>query len=304
MRSAVDGFSVFRDAVAIQGWVFGDDGPPPALEYRPRVGPPHRFAPAWFASDDVAAVHGEAARGCRFDVVLPGLGRDGHGTLWAVSGGDDVELLATLGDGLRSPADEVADTFIRAIRMAELPRVLEIGSRARSGTTHRDKLPPQTRYSGCDIMAGPNVDVVCDAHALSTAFPAGEFDAVMAYSVLEHLLMPWKFVLELNHVMAPGALGLFCTHQCWPLHDAPWDYWRFSDRAWAGLLNEATGFEIVAAAMGDPAHIVAANRRETTAFGWAPAGFLTSNVLFRKTGETALRWPVDLARIATDPYPV
>ena len=167
----------------------------------------------------------------------------------------------------------------------------------------RNWVPAGWGYSGFDIAAGPNVDVVGDAHALSRSYEPGRFDAVMAFSVLEHLLMPWKFVIELNRVLKPGALGLFTTHQCWPLHDQPWDFWRYSDMAWTGLLNPATGFEIIAAKMGEPAYIVAQKCAPATAFSSQAQGALASFVLFRKTGETTLQWPVELADITATSYP-
>jgi len=152
-------------------------------------------------------------------------------------------------------------------------------------------------------MAGPNVDQIGDAHELSIIFPLKRFDAVMSLSVLEHLLMPWKFVIELNRVLNIGAIGLFTTHQCWPVHDAPWDFWRFSDRSWTSLLNRFTGFEIIETAMGEPAFVVAQRCHTVTNFGFHQGGFLASNVLFRKVSETTLTWPVGLTDILSSSYP-
>ena len=207
------------------------------------------------------------------------------------------------GRPIGDPAHALSARFQALLAGQPRGRLLEVGSRARSGNVRRGLAPPGWGYSGFDIMAGPNVDVVGDAHALSRHYPAGCFDAVMAYSVLEHLLMPWKFVIELNRVLKPGAVGLFTTHQCWPLHDEPWDFWRFSDRAWTALLNPATGFEIIEARMGEPAFIVAARCHPATAFAETPAGALASFVLFRKVGGTTLEWPVELGAITRTSYP-
>ena len=208
-----------------------------------------------------------------------------------------------LGNAVGDPAHVLSGQF-RSMLDAALPgRLLEVGARARSGVVRRDWVPAGWSYSGFDIAAGPNVDVVGDAHALSGYYAAEEFSAVMALSVLEHLLMPWKFVIELNRVMKPGAIGLFTTHQCWPIHDQPWDFWRFSDTAWTGLLNAATGFEIIAARMGEPAFLVAQRCSSTTAFPEGVAGALASFVMFRKIGPTGLEWPVDLGDILQTNYP-
>ena len=222
--------------------------------------------------------------------------------LIGLHGAPDVRI-GDLGAALNDPAHAVATRFQSMLAQAPPGRLLEVGARARSGIVRRDLVPPGWEYSGFDIAAGPNVDVLGDAHQLSRHYPAQHFDAVSAYSVLEHLLMPWKFVIELNRVLKPGALGLFTTHQCWPLHDQPWDFWRFSDQAWAALLNPATGFEIIEARMGEPAFIVANKCHAQTAFAEVPAGALASFVLFRKTGETGLDWNVDLGAITKTSYP-
>lgn len=211
--------------------------------------------------------------------------------------------LEHLGAPIADPAHALTGQFRAMLAKAQPGALLEVGSRARSGIARRDWAPPGWGYSGFDIVSGPNVDIVGDAHALSRHYPEEEFDAVMAFSALEHLLMPWKFVVELNKVLKPGALGLFTTHQCWPVHDAPWDFWRFSDTAWTGLLNSATGFEIIEARLGEPAYVVAERCSPTTAFAQRPDAYLASLVLFRKIGATALEWPVELADITDTRYP-
>jgi hypothetical protein len=45
-------------------------------------------------------------------------------------------------------------------------KLLELGSRARSGNVVEFG---QVDYTGVDIMAGPNVDIVADVHYLSEA---------------------------------------------------------------------------------------------------------------------------------------
>ncbi len=88
------------------------------------------------------------------------------------------------------------------------------------------------------------------------------------------------------------------------MHDQPWDFWRFSNRAWDGLLNRMTGFEIIEAAMSEPAYVVAQRCHPVTNFGLQQSGFLASNVLFRKIGPTALEWPVSLADTISTSYPI
>jgi hypothetical protein len=165
----------------------------------------------------------------------------------------------------------------------------------------KDLIPESWLYTGFDILPGENVDVVGDAHHLSKLLPNGRFRAVWALSVLEHILMPWKLVVELNKVMELGGVGYFHTHQTWPLHDRPWDFWRFSSDAWTGLLNSRNGFEIIDAQMGEPAFVVANRWRPVVDFG--EGGCLASTVMFRKISDTILTWDVDPADLLVKRYP-
>ena len=247
------------------------------------------------------------ADGMGFDqslLVPAGPGEIAQARLRATLGDGGVAILEDVGSAIGDPAHDLSRRFQAAMAARPPGRLLEVGSRARSGLTRRDWAQPGWDYSGFDIKPGPNVDVVGDAHTLARHYQPAAFDAVMAFSVLEHLLMPWKFVIELNRVLKPGAVGLFTTHQCWPLHDEPWDFWRFSDTAWTGLLNAATGFEVIAARMGEPAYLVAQKCSPATAFAEHPGGALASFVFFRKIGETSLEWPVELSAITSTAYPV
>jgi hypothetical protein len=124
----------------------------------------------------------------------------------------------------------------------------------------------------------------------------------MAISVLEHILMPWKFAIELNRVLRVGGHGFFLTHQTWALHETPWDYWRFSADAWPAIFNRYTGFEIVEACAGEPAFIIP-HRCDRGNFSPYLPGYLASAVLVRKVNETALEWGVNVEDIVSTAYP-
>jgi hypothetical protein len=201
------------------------------------------------------------------------------------------------------PAAALFDRFSAELRARLSGRVLEIGSRARSGNEYTHIVPSGWEYVGMDVKEGPNVDIVGDAHELAAVVGAQRFDAVFAISVFEHLVMPWKVAVEMNKVLNVGGLVFIATHQSYPLHDVPWDFWRFSDTAWPALFNAATGFEVVDVAHGQRATVVpwAANLATWTV-GPHPA-WLLSTVLARKTGEATVSWPVDVADLIQTAYP-
>jgi len=195
------------------------------------------------------------------------------------------------------PGGDLFRRFVAEMRALPPGKALEVGSRARSGNVYTNWLPAQLEYTGLDIVAGPNVDVVGDAHELDSLFEPGSFDVVFAIAVFEHLLMPWKAAIAINRVLAPGGLVFVGTHQAFPVHEAPWDFWRFSDQAWRALFNKATGFEILGLAMGEPAEIVPL---ATTPSVWgidSQPAFLTSGVLARKVANPTVDWPVSIADV-------
>ncbi len=181
--------------------------------------------------------------------------------------------------------------------------VIEIGSRARSGITRRSLFPPEMKYIGFDISSGENVDVTGDAHRLSDFFPRNTFDFAFSVSVWEHLAMPWKVSIELNRVLKMGGIAMINSHQCWPSHEEPWDYFRFSEYSWNTLFNQYTGFEILDCGHGIPAIVApAVFQKNIDSMEWHYA-FLASRVVARKVSETSLLWDVPTDVVAKGTYP-
>lgn len=307
LRHAIDSFTVFRNRVWLSGWVF-DERPVAYLDFCAgglKGGKRRIESYKKLASADVAKAMGPKASNVRFDEdfeVDPSQFLPAEAEIEVTYVDGMRTIIKGLGSSTGQRATALTGDFKQRIAARSTGALLEVGSRARSGITRRNLVPAGWSYSGLDVMAGPNVDVVGDAHELSKSFPAETFDAVMSFSVLEHLLMPWKFVAELNRVLRVGAVGLFTTHQCWPVHDQPWDFWRYSDKAWDALLNKGTGFRIIEASMGEPAFVVAQRCHPATDFRMQSA-YLASNVLFEKISHVELSWPVSLDDAIATSYP-
>ena len=230
---------------------------------------------------------------------------------------DDINLYFILKDSSILSLVDVGINARKAIRVLRVEEqfyewleskvepvsVVEIGSRARSGVTRRGRIPNHHRYSGLDLKDGENVNVVGDAHLLSQYFEYGSIDAVFGYSVFEHLAMPWKVAIELNRIMRVGARAMFSTHQSWPLHDDPYDFWRFSKDSWRTIFNQSTGFKIMVAEIGDRARILPEVQTNHNFFPHDSFGYLISSVLIEKTGETELNWDVSPEDVYQGGYP-
>lgn len=131
-------------------------------------------------------------------------------------------------------------------------RVLEIGSRNVTGANHR-KTFSNAEYIGFDFYAGENVDVVGDAHNLSTYFIDKEkFDLIFSSAVFEHLYMPWIAAVECQKLLKVGGYIFIETHFSFSSHERPWNFFQFSDMGLRALFNEALGFELVESGMSNP----------------------------------------------------
>jgi SAM-dependent methyltransferase len=140
------------------------------------------------------------------------------------------------------------DLFKRLIVELQPAPVLEIGTlQAIPGRSshHFGWFPHLARqdYVMVDITPGADVDEIADVHALPSAW-TGRFGAFVSEAVFEHLARPWIAAQEIFKVLAPGGLCYTATHQTYPLHAVPKDYFRFSDDA-LSLIFEDAGFEIL-----------------------------------------------------------
>lgn len=193
--------------------------------------------------------------------------------------------------------------FVADVReSASRPSILDIGGRDRSGLD-RSKSFPWADVTVLDIVPGDNVTVVGDAHELTAHFPPDAFDGIYCVSVFEHLLMPWKVVLEMNRVLRVGGKCLIHTHQTLGMHDLPWDFWRYSDSSWDALFNHRTGFRVVERAMDSEQYVIPFLLRPEKITAEKSAGFEGSCVLVEKTGPTDLAWPVQVPEVIASAYP-
>lgn len=208
-------------------------------------------------------------------------------------------VASTLAPGV----DALYGRFQRDVASRPGARILELGARARSGHERRGHFA-SAEHVGFDIREGPGVDVVGDAHALRSIFPDGHFAFATSVSVFEHLAWPWKAVVELAHVLEPGGLVYTQSHQTWPVHDAPWDFYRYSKSGWRALFCAATGFEVVAADDLMPARVVPLCQTGDPSIAVeGSTGFLMSACIARKIGEPQVAWDAvpDLSLFAEYP---
>lgn len=85
-----------------------------------------------------------------------------------------------------------------------------------------------------------NADVVAPLDDLP--LDDGSFDAILNTQVLEHLPDPSGALAELRRVLLPGGRLWLTAPLVWPLHEEPYDYFRYTSHGLRALL-EGAGFE-------------------------------------------------------------
>jgi len=91
------------------------------------------------------------------------------------------------------------------------------------------------RYIGCDMREGPGVDLVLNLHAID--LPAESAGTVLILDTLEHVEFARKAVEEAHRILKPNGILVISSVMKFPIHDYPYDYWRFTPEGFRSLLK-------------------------------------------------------------------
>jgi len=83
---------------------------------------------------------------------------------------------------------------------------------------------PQWQYVGLDIIEGPNVDLVVDPY--EWAVEDCSYDVVISGQCLEHVEMPWRWIMDVERVCKRGGLIIIIVPWNCHIHRHPVDCWR------------------------------------------------------------------------------
>jgi SAM-dependent methyltransferase len=123
---------------------------------------------------------------------------------------------------------------------ADLPpggRVLDAGA----GNAPYAELFDHCQYVGADWSNSPHAqasesDIIASLDALPVN--SASFDAVLCTEVLEHLRHPDAVLAELARVLVPGGRLCLTVPFVWPLHEEPFDFFRYTPFALREMLWE------------------------------------------------------------------
>lgn len=165
--------------------------------------------------------------------------------------------------------DEVKTFLAHCVRAFDPPGpVLEIGALQGPGQEgYADLRPffPDRTYTGCDLVAGPGVDRIEDAHALR--FPDASVGTVVTADSLEHVREPARALGEMHRVLRDDGLCIVVSPFVFPIHYPP-DYWRFTPDGLAALLAPFPAAAVFAYGCAQWPHTIVAlaARRPSPAF--------------------------------------
>lgn len=182
------------------------------------------------------------------------------------------------------PKDPALKAFLQAYSQIPVQErtVLELGTKRwfEKPTHHEAIFLPYQKYVKSDVEAGRDVDVVADAHNLTVQFGLETQKVIFASSVWEHLKNPWRAADQLLSVLKPGGIFFIQTHQTFPIHGFPNDYFRFSAEGLKSLFESDDTCSELIASYDYPCKIIPENKE----LDWNPAAesYLNVNLFGRK----------------------
>lgn len=183
-------------------------------------------------------------------------------------------------------------------------RILDIGAADR---WMERQIHPQAEYVALDYpftghdLYGARPDVFADAARLP--FRSDDFDGVVCLEVLEHVPDPAQVVCEIARVLKPGGRAWISMPFLYPLHDAPFDFQRYTeyglrrDMHLAGLEITSlaksghairTAGLLASLAIAGSAHDL---RGSITAIAWVPAAVLLVVTINLAAFALSMVWP-------------
>jgi SAM-dependent methyltransferase len=101
-----------------------------------------------------------------------------------------------------------------------------------------------TKYVGCDIIQSSNqcVEILCPANQIP--LPDGSFDTILSTQTIEHVEDHQGLLNEAFRLLRPGGFLIISGPLYWPLHEEPYDFFRFTKYGFTHLI-EKSGFQMI-----------------------------------------------------------
>ena len=94
---------------------------------------------------------------------------------------------------------------------------------------------PGQEYVGVDMREGPGVDRLLNLHEID--LPPESAGTVLCLDTLEHVEYPHRALKEIHRILVPDGIAVITSVMDFPIHDHPYDYWRFTPEAFSSILK-------------------------------------------------------------------
>lgn len=134
--------------------------------------------------------------------------------------------------------------WVRLVKEIESPRILHCGQKMWPGSQvyNRVSNAPHGIWVASDIISSQEVEFVANLETLVSDMESQRvelFDAVYCASVLEHVRRPWLAVQQMANSVNVGCPILINTHQTFPVHNYPSDYFRFTIESLKSMASDS-----------------------------------------------------------------
>jgi len=161
---------------------------------------------------------------------------------------------------MRTEVREYVDRTINGLPPGE---VIDVGSFDVNGHVKDLFVKRGWKYTGLDMKAGKNVDVVCTLADAPKVLNGKQFDCVSCLETIEHVYDPVAFTADLKKLLKPGGLLILCTPgNGFATHRFPVDCWRLLPDVVTWLLNDLKDVSVLETSPGTNAAEVYAKGRK------------------------------------------
>jgi SAM-dependent methyltransferase len=101
-----------------------------------------------------------------------------------------------------------------------------------------------TEYIGCDIVQSSDNQVDIISFANDIKLPNNLFDTVISTQTIEHVEDHQGLINEAFRLLKPGGKFIVSGPLYWPLHEEPYDFFRFTKHGFKYILEKA-GFDVL-----------------------------------------------------------
>mgnify|MGYP001371389399 FL=1 len=129
------------------------------------------------------------------------------------------------------------------------PKILDFGSQSLSNHVSAKillkKMSVKHEYTGVDIEAGNNVNIVLEDPYSFKEISDNSYDIIISTSVFEHVEFFWLTYLEILRILKPNGVFYCNAPSNGDFHKWPQDCWRFYPDSGTALINWAkrSGFD-------------------------------------------------------------